>query len=120
MEPVADSQVTSSAPDTNYGQYSAWEVNRQYSHVYMRFDLSLLPPNIRVRSVRLSVTANTVVAHRGDGNAYTTYVPDDDWHERTITWNNKPAGSGDTRGERNLWYGDTTEAEKMGVNSIDE
>lgn len=31
LEPVADTQVTPSSPDTNYGSRSAWEVNRQFS-----------------------------------------------------------------------------------------
>lgn len=117
LEPVADTQVTPSSPDTNYGSRSAWEVNRQFSHVYLRFDLSNLPHNIRVRSVSLSATAYTGVAHGGGGNVYTTLVPNNYWNETTITWNNKPEASGDTLGEWNLWYGDATEEEKVGVNA---
>lgn len=82
---MCPTQVTPSAPDTNYGQYSAWEVNRQYSHVYLRFSLIDLPYNIRVRSASRSATGYTGVAHGGDGNVYTTFVPRDDWSERHIT-----------------------------------
>ncbi|CAM4259023.1 hypothetical protein MYXA107069_01965 [Myxococcus xanthus] len=52
---------------------------------YLRFDLSLLPPNRRVRSVIISATAYTGVGHWGDGNVYTTFVPNDGWYEGSIT-----------------------------------
>ena len=117
LEPISDAQVTPSAPDTNYGQYSAWEVNRHFSHVYLKFDLSSVPLNARIRSVSLSATAYHGVSHGGDGNVYTTFVPHDGWYESSITWNNKPAAEEATLGEWNLLYGGPEEEEKLGVNS---
>ncbi|MCP3061571.1 DNRLRE domain-containing protein [Myxococcus sp. K38C18041901] len=116
LAPVADTQVTPSSPTTNYGTSGAWEVNRQFSHVYLRFDLGGLPAGATVTSVRLEATAFMGVAHGGDGNVYTTFVPDDSWSETALVWNNKPPATGDTLGEWYLSYGATPE-DKLGVNA---
>ncbi|RJS27415.1 hypothetical protein DRW03_03355 [Corallococcus sp. H22C18031201] len=116
LTPVADAQVSSDTPTTNYGTSTTWLVNRQTGMSYLRFDLSGIPTNVHVTAVTLSAQAYDGYAYGGDGNVYTTFVPDDTWSETGITWNNKPATSGNTLGEWFLWY-DYTPVDKLGVNS---
>ncbi|MFY2558760.1 DNRLRE domain-containing protein [Corallococcus terminator] len=116
LTPVADTLVTSSAPATNFGVSGSWEVNRGSHHAYLRFDLSGLPANATVTSVRLEALAYMGFAYGGDGNVYTTFVPDDSWSETALTWNNKPPATGSTLGEWFLWYNNTPE-DKLGVNA---
>ncbi|WP_051256624.1 CBM96 family carbohydrate-binding protein [Cystobacter fuscus] len=116
LEPVADAYVSSSAPGTNYGSSGELIVDRSFNETFLRFDLSSLPPNVRVKSVKLSATAYTGFAWGGDGSVYTYFVPDDSWAENTVTWNTKPAVSGDALGSWWLWYNDNI-GDQVGSNS---
>lgn len=115
LTPVADAEVWLYAPNSNYGAVPTMRVNSDQSESYLRFDLSGLPSNARVKHVSLSTTAFDGYAFGGDGNVYTTFVADDTWAETGITWNNKPPVS-EWLGSWFLWYGSTQE-DRVGINA---
>lgn len=112
LEPIADAYASELYPSTNYGASQEFVVAPYWSsgyasqrhEAYLRFDLSGLPANAHVTSVTLRTTAHTGFAWGGDGNVYTFFVPDDSWSESGLTWNNKPAVSGEALGSWWLWY----------------
>jgi hypothetical protein len=90
--------------DANCDGVTAWEyltIDPDSTEIYLRFDLSSVPSGIQIVSVRLELRAFDGYAYGGDGNVYTTFVPDDLWDELAITWANKPGASPDKLG---FWW----------------
>lgn len=94
LAPVADAQVASGNPATNYGSSTSMYVQSATSgfgneRAWLRFDLSGLPAGATVSAARLKLyqwrPAGTAlpVEVRGSG--------DTGWSESTITWNSQPA-----------------------------
>jgi hypothetical protein len=121
LEPVADAKVLASQPSSNFGTAQdfsvgpAWHSASQLEHSFLRFDMSSLPANARISSVKLQAMAYTGWAWGGDGNVYTHLVQNDAWSETGLTWNNQPAISGTQLGYWWLWY-DSRYVDSLGVN----
>jgi len=101
---AADSYVSSSNGNGNYGTATEMVVDRSYQETYLRFDVSDVPPGSTVTSASLTAYAFEGYAWGDNGNVYSYLVADDSWGETTLTWNNKPAVSGDALGSWWLWY----------------
>jgi hypothetical protein len=92
LDVVADAQVLSLAPDTNYGSYenmgAAWITipAASSSWSFLKFDISSLTE--RPTYVTLYVYATSMMSGSG---VIIESVTDDTWVENVITWNNKPA-----------------------------
>jgi hypothetical protein len=114
LEPVADAYVTSMKPTTNYGDENLM-IDAASSRVFLRFDLSQLPPGVKVTGARLTALAHSGWAYGNDGNVYTFLVPNDAWGEHSITWNNQPPVVGTHLGFWWLWYNGSWE--QLGVNA---
>jgi len=91
---VADAHVNSSSPDTNYGDidYMYVSANSEQDFAYVMFDLSSIPSDANIISVKLKVYLSST-----GGAIYTSdaigayYCSDNSWTELGITWNNKPS-----------------------------
>jgi hypothetical protein len=98
-----NAMVSSSNPSTALGGASL-VVDRFLSEVYLKFDLSSLPPDAIVTSVRLQMKTGSGYAWGGDGNVYTRFVENDSWTEANLTWNNRPEAISDPLGYWWIWY----------------
>ncbi|KFE69653.1 DUF7594 domain-containing protein [Hyalangium minutum] len=105
LEPEADAYVSALNPGTNLGTAGNLIVSPGEEETYLRFNLSSIPAGARIASVMLQTQAYGGYAYGGDGSVYTYLVPDDSWSETGITWNTKPAASGNDLGSWWLWYG---------------
>jgi 2',3'-cyclic-nucleotide 2'-phosphodiesterase (5'-nucleotidase family) len=112
--PVADSQVESGNPSSNYGTSSNLYVQSSSTSSYgderawLKFDLSSIPATATISSVSLQLWN-----WKSAGAALPTEVhggTDDSWTQTGITWNNQPtfgaALSTQTlaAGTSNVWY----------------
>ncbi|NMO14250.1 DNRLRE domain-containing protein [Pyxidicoccus fallax] len=116
LEPEADTFVRDSSPNGNFGTNQNLNVDSRYAETYLRFNLSSIPAGSHIASVRLEALAHYGSAYGGDGSVYAHLVPNDTWSETGMTWNNRPAATGDRLGSWWLWYGSTSPLQ-MGVNA---
>jgi len=93
LDPIADSYVNESSPDTNYGNYTRLSIkcNSYHRYAYIMFDLSSLPPDATIIAANLGLTL-TSIGGSGEWGVHigAHYCPDNSWNETEITWNNKP------------------------------
>jgi Tol biopolymer transport system component len=100
LEPVVDTFVRASDPDTPHGAQTTFDVHAGAS-VYcgqgpgpayglLRFDLSSLPPGVRVTDAKLDLTVAGGFAFDGDPAHYAIRLYDNAWSE-AVTWNTRPA-----------------------------
>jgi gliding motility-associated-like protein len=95
--PIADSYVMLSTPGTNYGTLPYMIIWAGLYHtddsarLYMKFDLTQIPPSVAVVDSRLTMTIEDGFAHGNNGNIYSHFVSNDNWSENTIDWTNKPS-----------------------------
>jgi PKD repeat protein len=88
--PIADAQVKSTSPTTNYGTLTTIRLRQGTSptdvfyHSYLTFRVSGLTGPVTGAKLRLLVTDDSP-----DGGQ--VYVADPGWDESTLTWNNAPA-----------------------------
>jgi hypothetical protein len=96
--PIADSYVNSSSPDSNYGSETSIKTEittsatKNYTYIYIMFDLSSIPLDAVITSSNLSLY---MISYSGylpwvGGTIYVHYCSDTSWTEPGITWNNKP------------------------------
>ena len=81
---IADAQVNSNYPDTNYGTDNQFHCDG-IRYPYLQFNVTKIPTNGTVTTATLKVFCTTAVgdtieAHRAGNN----------WTENAITWNNRP------------------------------
>jgi chitodextrinase len=82
---VADADVTSATPSTNYGTAVVFGTDASPSvEAYITFDVSGLSGTIQSAKLRLYATNGSV-----DGPA--VYKTESSWSETTLTWSNRPA-----------------------------
>lgn len=103
VTPVADSYVSESQPDANFGQDQSLRLGSRET-CYLMFTLPLLEANATISEARLRVYATS-----GSASGYVNvhYCPDDSWIEGGITWGNKPTYNA-TRADRispSFWTG---------------
>ncbi len=90
LTPIADAQVKSTSPTTNYGTLSSLRVRQGTStspgdyHSYLKFDVSGLSAPAAAARLRLWVTDPSP-----DGGR--VFAVASAWSESTITWANAPA-----------------------------
>jgi len=86
LTPIADSYVSESEPDANFGQDQSLQLGTGET-CYLMFTLPLLEANATICEARLRVYATS-----GSTSGYIEvhYCPDDSWTEAGITWGNKP------------------------------
>jgi unsaturated chondroitin disaccharide hydrolase len=95
--PVADAQVKSTSPTTNYGTLTTIRVREDTASApinyrsYLRFTLSGLPGAATSVRLRLYVTEASA-----DGG--TVYPTGSGWTEAGLTWTNRPAATGGAYG----------------------
>ncbi|NNC14913.1 DNRLRE domain-containing protein [Corallococcus exiguus] len=108
LEPEADAYVNHDywgESDWNYGSAQELVINYGFDRkIFLRFNLASIPAGAVIQSVKLSATAFWGVSPGGDGNVYTYLVPDNNWGEYSITYNNQPAATGSPLGWWWLWY----------------
>ena len=94
LSPLADSYVSSSMPDQNFGALQTLHVmNHAYGsqeQAYLKFDLTGISGKITSSSLNLYGSMNI-----GQENIEAHSVPDVSWIENGITWNSKPASGGE-------------------------
>jgi len=103
VNPVADSYVSESEPNANFGQAQSLQLGSGRT-CYLMFTLPLLEANATISEARLRVYATS-----GSTSGYVNvhYCPDDSWTEGGITWSNKPTYNA-TRADRispSFWTG---------------
>jgi hypothetical protein len=93
VNPVADSFVNESSPDTNYGDLNWLDIkcNSYHQYTYIMFDLSGLPSDANIIAASLGLTI-TSISGSGELGVHigAHYCSDDSWNETGITWNHKP------------------------------
>ncbi len=100
LEPVADTFVRASDPDTAHGTETTFDVyagaslycDRGPGPAYglLRFDLSSLPAGVNVTDARLDLTVDGGFAQDGDPSHYAIRLNSNTWAE-SVTWNTRPA-----------------------------
>ncbi len=87
---VADSYVSSSLTNANYGSQSSFAVglfgDGSEFRSYVRFDLTSIPAQTNIGSAKLRLYCNIL---DGQPNLI-IWLSDSDWAENAITWNNQP------------------------------
>ena len=91
LEPVADTFVRASDPDTPHGAETTFDVHAGASlycgqgpgpaYGLLRFDLSSLPAGVQVTDARLDLTVVGGFAQDGDGNHYAIRLDSNAWDE---------------------------------------
>jgi hypothetical protein len=95
--PIADAQVKSSSPSTNYGSLTSFRLREDLSiapityRSYLRFTVSGLADAPRAVRLRLYVTDASV-----DGGR--VFPTSNSWVETGLTWSNRPAATGSSVG----------------------
>ena len=93
--PTADSYVVSTQPNTNHGTNNQL-TSRATSPIletFLKFDLPAAPAGTTLTGARLKVrTSNDATAATNDATDFE--VVGNAWAEDTITWNNRPTGTG--------------------------
>jgi len=91
---TADVPVTQVVPDANYGDdpellVQSWVVGTAGMNlrVFVRFDLTAIPPGAKILASELSLYA---FQKPSVSRTYGCFAPSASWDEMTITWNNKP------------------------------
>jgi len=85
--PAADAYTRRDQPTRNYGKYSYLLVNeRPIVHTYIRFNLSGLRQGL-IKKVTLRIFVNS----GSESSIALYYVPDTNWAEDRITYNNAPS-----------------------------
>jgi Tol biopolymer transport system component len=99
LEPVADTYVRETDPETAHGTETTFDVYPGASsscgvsgpaYGLLRFDLSSLPPGVSVTDARLDLTVDGGFADDGDPSHYAIRIYDNSWNE-SVTWSNRPA-----------------------------
>ncbi|WP_223644204.1 DNRLRE domain-containing protein [Corallococcus sp. EGB] len=117
LEPEADTYVQAANPNTNFGTAQSLWVDSSKQETYLRFNLGAIPAGSHIASVMLQALSFNGSSAGGDGSVYTQLVPDDTWSETGMTWNNRPAVTGDRLGSWWLWNPNTTPKPlQVGVN----
>ncbi|MEM2907958.1 MAG: DNRLRE domain-containing protein, partial [Candidatus Hadarchaeales archaeon] len=91
LPPTDDAEVCEISPDGNYGAGAIVWVRSspgRNHRVFLRFDLSPLPPNAVIVEARLHLYCE--VAVDADLLVQARAVREDSWSELTITWSNQP------------------------------
>jgi hypothetical protein len=104
-----DSLVTSSLPDTEYGNGSIIDVGNTSGTIlrtYIQFDLSSVPENARVVDADLRLYQYNTTGT--DNFNVGLHKITSDWDESTITWNLQPTSSTDAEITNNITAGATT------------
>ena len=107
LEPVADTYVDENNPVTNYGgeSYLALEddIGGDEFLIFIKFDLSDLPSDAEISSVKLRLNTMWVSATKNIG---AHRVTDTTWEELNITYNNKPSHAAAVTDAVNVGYED--------------
>ena len=99
LEPVADTYVRQSDPETAHGTETTFDVFAGASsscgvsgpaYGLLRFDLSALPAGVSITDARLDLTVDGGFADDGDPSHYAIRIYDNSWSE-SVTWSNRPA-----------------------------
>ncbi len=96
-DPLANVGVKDTDPDENFGDKVAMYVQSlntvttvSHAHSFLKFDLEV-PSGFAVSSAELNIY---VRSNTYDTNVSVFYVPDNNWTQDDITWNNAPSSSG--------------------------
>jgi hypothetical protein len=122
IEPEADTFVIYAVSDGNFGDWDLVELSPPYASayqnafVYLRFDLSGVPADVTIQSVKLQMTAFQGQDRGGDATVYTYLVPNDSWAEMSTTWRNMPAVSGGALGHWSITYPPNATYDQVRVN----
>ncbi|MFL5909819.1 MAG: Ig-like domain-containing protein [Gaiellaceae bacterium] len=93
--PSADSYVTESNPNSNFGTASVLRIDGSpISRTYMRFDVQGLTAPVAKATLRMFATTNA-------GGGFDIHSADNTWSEGSIKFNNAPAFSTDVFGSSN-------------------
>ena len=90
FRPVADAQVRSLWPSTNYGKGTLLRVRSGQSRAYLKFTVAGLSGPASATKLRIWVTDGST----GGGSIYAV---SNAWTETGVTWNNRPLISGSPR-----------------------
>jgi len=134
FEPSDDTMVSRGDPNANYGDSWNYIIRNRYGHpshpdrwecyLFIRFDLSSIPPGSPIESARLHLYLYRRWDSDPTGRNLNTYVVKEDWDEGTIAFANQPACPADSSGytrvpPNNTWMlWDVTEEVQAFVNQI--
>ncbi|AWB87296.1 DUF7594 domain-containing protein [Mycetocola zhujimingii] len=101
VTPTEDAMVYQSSPATNYGQNNQLSARGAASNSafesFLKFPLPVAPPGM-VLSEATITTRTSTDATAGSTDTHTYSLAASSWAEDTLTWNNRPTGSGPTMG----------------------
>ena len=99
LYPTDDTYVKNSKPDNNYGNDSKLNIRNNYGfggnpgfseNLLIKFNLSLIPNDITVKSAILEIYYFDWSDNLPEGREISAYKIIEEWDEITVTWNNKP------------------------------
>ena len=116
LNSIADSYVDSSNPNQNNGSISSFFVGKfgedSVFESFVKFDLTSIPDGINIERATLRLYCNMLSGN----DELIVWLPDADWSESAITWNNRPrldlnAGYSmfDPLGSGQIWEIDVTD-----------
>jgi len=98
LAPTADTYANQNAPSSNFGTTTTLFSRGTSGYVsYLRFDLPPAPAGTALSSVVLRIRTTTD-PNAGSSEVHTVRAAGDGWTETGLTWQNRPALSGDPLG----------------------
>ncbi len=92
LPPTDDAEVRELSSDSNHGTSATMWVRSEgcgkNRRAFLKFDLSAIPANSTITEAKLHLYCQ--VANFADLEVQVRAVDNDDWAERTLTWNNQP------------------------------
>ena len=96
LYPIADANIDSRYPDTNYGAETESTLYRGYNRFYIKFNFTATGITTNLPNLRYYLRFYIVTASIYVGDYPAVYATSNSWSESTITWNTAPAANSTT------------------------
>ena len=96
LYPIADANVDSRYPNTNYGADTESTIYQGYNRFYIKFNFTATGITTNLPNLRYYLRLYVVIASMYINDYLAVYATSNNWSESTITWNTAPAANSTT------------------------
>lgn len=90
---IEDTFVRQLAPTENHGDEPVFVTDRENATSFIKFDLSTLPTDVVIRSLRIRLVATAAESFGGSGDVNVFFSSEDGWQESQVTFDSAPSFS---------------------------